>query len=174
MTLQRKTRHLIPVAAVIGLIALIAGCADTADYINEHPHRVGAPIVAGTAGLMAGSAIGSSAAEAGLGLGGVAVGVVAAPYLEKRDTVFFDKAIDKAAVAPRGQPVEWSNPNTGTTGKMTRLNEVDLQASSTCRVVRSEVTTASEIATEDLIVCRDDSTPWYIESAELVERRPRG
>ncbi len=174
MTQHRKIRPLIFVAAAIGLTAITAGCADTVDYINEHPHRVGVPLAAGTAGLMAGSAIGSSAAEAGLGLGGVAVGAAAAPYLEKRDTVFFDKAIDKAAVAPRGQPVEWSNPNTGTTGKMTRLNEVDLQATSTCRILRSEVTTASEIATEDLIVCRDDSTPWYIESAELVERRPKG
>lgn len=163
-----------PIVAAIGMTTLIAGCADTVDYINENPHRVGVPLATGTAGLMAGSAIGSSAAEAGLGLGGVAVGVAAAPYLAKRDTVFFDKAIDKAAVAPRGEPVEWTNPNTGTTGKMTRLNDVDLQATSTCRVLRSEVTTSTEVATEDLIVCRDESTPWYIESAEMVERRPKG
>jgi len=174
MTKQWKKQLLMPLAAAIGMTALVAGCADTVDYINENPHRVGVPLAAGTAGLMAGSAIGSPAAEAGLGLGGVAVGVLAAPYLAKRDTVFFDKAIDKAAVAQRGQPIAWRNPNTGTTGKMTRLNEVDLEANSTCRVLRSEVTTTTEVATEDLIVCRDDSTPWYIESAELVDRRPRG
>ncbi len=167
-------RRLIPIAAIIGLTALAAGCADTVDYVNENPHRVGAPLAGGTIGLLAGSATGNPIVQGGLAGVGLAAGVAAAPYLEKRDTVFFDKAIDKAAVAPRGQPVEWSNPNTGTTGRMTRLNEVDLQATSTCRVLRSEVTTASEIATEDLIVCRDDSTPWYIESAELVERRPRG
>ncbi len=171
---KRKNRAVASILAAIGMAGLVAGCADTVDYINENPHRVGVPLAAGTAGLMAGSAIGSSAAEAGLGLTGVAVGVVAAPYLAKRDTVFFDKAIDKAAVAPRGQPIEWSNPNTGTTGKMTRLNEVDLQATSTCRILRSEVTTASEVATEDLLVCRDDATPWYIKSSEMVERRPRG
>lgn len=163
-----------PLVVAIGMTALIAGCADTVDYINENPHRVGAPLAGGTLGLLAGSATGNPIVQGGLAGVGLAAGVAAAPYLEKRDTVFFDKAIDKAAVAPRGQPVAWSNPNTGTTGKMTRLNDVDLQATSTCRVLRSEVTTAAEVATEDLIVCRDDSTPWYIESAELVERWPKG
>lgn len=162
------------IVAAIGITTLIAGCADTVDYINENPHRVGAPLAGGTLGLIAGSATGNPLAQGGLAGVGLAAGVIAAPYLAKRDTVFFDKAIDKAAVAPRGQPVAWTNPNTGTTGKMTRLDEVDLQASSTCRTLRSEVTTATEVATEDLIVCRDDSTPWYIESAELVDRRPKG
>ena len=174
MTNRRKKRALTTTLVAIGIAGFIAGCADTVDYINENPHRVGAPLAGGTIGLIAGSATGNPLVQGGLAGVGLAAGAAAAPYLAKRDTVFFDKAIDKAAVAPRGQAITWTNPNTGTTGKMTRLNEVDLEASSTCRLLRSEVTTATEVATEDLTVCRDDSTPWYIESAELVDRRPKG
>ena len=154
------------------LLGLIGACADTADYVNENPHQVGGALFGGAVGVTAGTAIGGAAAEGGLAGAGIIAGLALAPYLSRRDVVFFDKAIDKAAVAPPGQPVAWNNPNTGTTGKITRLNDVDIEAGLTCRGLRSEMTAGSETTVEDLIVCRDESTPWYIESGYLVERRP--
>lgn len=167
MIRQRKLAILATVA-----LPLMAGCADTVDYINENPQRVGAPIAGGTAGLMAGEAIGATAAEAGLGAVGVIAGIAAAPYLEKRDVVFFDKAIDKAAVAPPGQPVHWVNPNTGTTGTLTRGKDVDVSVDLTCRHLRSEEKQDGELKIETMVVCKPDEGTWYIRSSWLVEKKP--
>lgn len=166
MTLIRKT----PLLA--GL--LLAGCA-VADYVNENPQKVTAPIFGGAVGLAAGEAIGSSAAETGLGATGAIVGLAVGPYLQKRDLTFFDKAIDQAAVAEPGQPVHWTNPNTGTTGTMVRLKDnVQGWNSDNCRQLRSDVNTGGKITTEMLVVCRPERGTWYIDSSWPVEGKPAG
>lgn len=161
----------LPILAAFSLL-LLAGCSDTVDYVNENPQRVGAPIMGGAAGVMAGEAIGATAAEVGLGAVGAIAGIAAAPYLEKRDVVFFDKAIDKAAVAKPGEPVHWVNPNTGTTGTMTREGDVDIATDLTCRRLRSEEKQDQELKVETMVVCRPDLGTWYIRSSWIVERKP--
>ncbi|MGH6619518.1 MAG: hypothetical protein ACREF6_08235 [Alphaproteobacteria bacterium] len=165
--------HPIRKTAILLGALLLAGCA-VADYINENPQKVGAPIFGGAVGLTAGEVIGSSAAEAGLGAAGAIVGLAAGPYLQKRDLVFFDKAIDQAAVAEPGKPVHWSNPNTGTTGAMVRLKDVPGPDFNTCRQLRSDVNAGGNIAAEILVVCRPERGTWYIDSSWPVEGKPAG
>ncbi len=160
------------IAAVVLAALLLAGCGETADYVNEHPHRVFTPIVGGAVGAAAGEAIGSTTAQAGLGAVGVIVGLAAGPYLEKRDLVFFDKAIDQAAVAEPGKPVRWTNPNTGTTGAMTRQKDVEGSGFEICRQLLSEVNAGGKIATENLVVCRPERGTWYIDSSWPVDPKP--
>jgi surface antigen len=162
------------IATVLFAAALLAGCAETAGYVNENPHKVFAPVVGGAVGAAAGEAIGSTTAQAGLGAAGVIVGLAAGPYLQKRDVVFFDKAIDQAAVAVPGKSVHWSNPNTGTRGTMTRVKDVSGTGNESCRLLRSEVSAGGGMAVEDLIVCRPERGTWYIDWSWPVERRPAG
>lgn len=147
---------------------LLGGCAE----FEQNPQRVAVPVTAGAVGVAAGQAIGSTAAEAGLGAAGIIAGVVAGPYLEKRDVVYFDRAIDVAAVAAPGKPVHWVNPNTGTTGTLTREDDVDISIDLTCRRLRSEEKTQTEINVETMVVCRPDLGTWYIQSSWLVEQKP--
>ena len=159
----------------LALAGLLTACAETAETINENRFEIGAPLFAGTAGLMGGTAIGGAAAEGGLAAAGLGAGFLAAPYLKKRDVVYFDKAIDQTADAPEGTTIAWKNPNTGTTGKMTRQKDLDLYAVSVCRQLRSEVTRDDTVTTEELVVCSSDGkAPWYIDSAETTEIRPTG
>ena len=152
----------ITAALLAGL--LLAGCAETGDYVNEHPHTVLAPLIGGAVGAAAGEAIGGPSAEAGLGAAGLIVGLAAGPYLEKRDLVFHDKAIDQAAVAEPGKPIHWQNPNTGTTGTMIRGKDVAAgSGGDTCRQLHSEVNTGGKLAAEELVVCKPDIGTWYIE-----------
>jgi surface antigen len=152
---------------------LLTGCGID-EYINENPQKVGAPIFAGTVGLAAGEAIGSNTAQVGLGAAGVMAGLAAGPYLQKRDVVFFDKAIDQAAVAEPGKPVHWNNPNTGTTGAMVRLKDVPGSDFNTCRQLRSDVNAGGKIAAEILVVCRPERGTWYIDSSWPVKEKPAG
>lgn len=154
--------------AIAAALLLTGGCA----AIEEHPERVAAPVAGGAVGLAAGDAIGTTAARAGLGAVGVIAGVVAAPYLEKRDTVYFDRAIDVAAEAKPGEPIQWVNPNTGTTGTMVREGDVDIDVDLTCRRLRSEEKTQTEIKVETMVVCKPDMGTWYIKSSWLVEKKP--
>ncbi len=149
-------------------LLLMGGCAE----IEEHPQRTFAPVAGGAVGLVAGDAIGTTAGEAGLGVLGIIAGVVAGPYLEKRDTVYFDKAIDVAAVAEPGKPVHWVNPNTGTHGIMVREDDVDITTDQTCRRLRSEETRKSEIRIETMVVCRPELGTWYIKSSWLLGTKP--
>ena len=161
-----------PAAVALALASLLTACAETAETINENRFEIGAPLFAGTAGLMGGTAIGGAAAEAGLASVGLGAGLLAAPYLRKRDTVYFDKAIDEAADAPKGTTINWENPNTGTTGRMTREADVYLYATSICRKLRSKVTKDDTVRTEELVVCRDEYSPWYIDSANTIDEHP--
>lgn len=152
----------------LAILALAGGCT----AIEENPEMVGAAAIGGTAGLMAGDAIGTTAAQAGLGAAGAIAGIVAAPYLKKRDTIYFDKAIDVAAETAPGKPVRWNNPNTGTTGTLTREDDVDVSTDLTCRRMRSEVKTTDEVTVESMVVCRPDHGTWYIKSSWLVSSKP--
>jgi surface antigen len=162
------------IPAVLLSALLLAGCAETADYVNENPHKVFAPFVGANIGAAAGQAIGSTTAQASLGAAGAVIGLAAGPYLQKRDVVYFDKAIDQAAVAVPGQPVHWSNPNTGTRGTMTRVKDVSGTGNESCRLLRSEVNADGGVAVEDLIVCRPAQGTWYIDWSWPVEKRPAG
>jgi surface antigen len=162
-----RTSRSVRLAAAIALF-LMGGCAE----IEEHPQATFAPVAGGTAGLIAADAIGTTAAEAGLGALGVIAGVAAGPYLEKRDTVFFDRAIDVAAVAEPGKPVHWVNPNTGTKGILVREEDVDISVDLSCRRLRSEETLQTEIKIETMVVCRPDLGTWYIRSSWLVGTKP--
>jgi hypothetical protein len=131
-----------------------------------------APLAGGAVGLAAGTAIGTTAAEAGLGVFGVIAGAFIGPYLEKRDTVYFDKAIDVAAVAEPGKPVHWVNPNTGTSGIMIREADVDITTDETCRRLHSEERLKTEIKIVTMVVCRPELGTWYIRSSWLVGTKP--
>jgi len=162
------------ILAVLLSALLLAGCAETADYVNENPHNVVTPFVGANIGAAAGEAIGGGTAQLGLGAAGAIVGLAAGPYLQKRDIVFFDKAIDHTAVAVPGKPVHWNNPNTGTRGTMTRIKDVSGTGNESCRLLRSEVNAGGDVAVEDLIVCRPERGTWYIDWSWPVERRPAG
>lgn len=154
------------------LAVLAAGCAGTEDAIDRNARTIGASVTGAAVGVTAGEAIGATAAEAGLGAAGAIVGLAAGPYLEKRDTVFFDKAIDIAAESKPGTPIHWRNPNTGTTGVMTRGADVDIDIDKTCRKLRSEETKTGEIEVENMVVCKPDLGTWYIHSSWIEDRRP--
>lgn len=163
------------IAAAALAALLLAGCADTANYINENPHRVLAPVAGSAIGVTGGELIGSGAAEAGLGAAGFIAGLAAGPYLEKRDVVFYDKAIDRAAVAEPGKPIHWQNPNTGTTGTMVRQKDVAAgSGDDICRQLHSEVNAGGKLAAEELVVCKPDMGTWYIQSSWPVEPKPAG
>jgi len=162
------------VAAAVCAVLLLAGCADTTDYVNEHPQRVLAPVAGAGIGLAGADFLENSAASAGLGAAGFIAGLAIGPYLEKRDVVFYDKAIDEAAVAQPGKPIHWRNPNTGTTGTMIRGKEVVGQ-DDVCRQLHSDVKKSDgSVAAEELVVCKPDMGTWYIESSWPVKPKPAG
>lgn len=170
MTRPVKRQRTVLLFAALTLLA--AGCAETEEAIDRDARTIGASIGGAAVGVTAGEAIGATAAEAGLGAAGAIVGLAAGPYLKKRDVVFFDRAIDIAAVSKPGTPIHWKNPNTGTTGVMTRGADVDLFVDQTCRKLRSAERKPGEIEVENMVVCRPDLGTWYIHSSWLEDSYP--
>jgi surface antigen len=168
---RQRSKPLMALAAALAL----AACQSTADYVQGHPDRIGAPLVLGTVGAVSGSTVGGAAGAAGLGVAGLGVGYLVAPYLEKRDMRVIDKALDKALDGPTGKPIPWHNPHTGNAGIVTAMSPQTEIGWEICRWVRSDLKPAANpkpvfgndidisepVAREDLMIC-DNGDGWYI------------
>lgn len=168
---MKPTSFAVALCLLPALLSL-GGCAGKEDYLVEHEQRVVAPIAGAGVGLAAGSAIGGNIAKGTLAGAGLVMGAAVGPVIERRDTKFFDRAIDEAADGGPGTKASWQNPNTGNKGTIAVVKNVNLFASETCRELLSTVTTKDRITEEQLIVCRDEPGPWYIYESDVIGARP--
>ncbi|MDA0656696.1 MAG: hypothetical protein O2912_09845 [Proteobacteria bacterium] len=168
---------------------LVSGCQSTADYVQDHPDRLGAPAILGVIGATSGYTLGgggaaSVAGAAGLGVAGLGVGILAASYLEKRDGRVIDKALEIVLVGPTNATVSWTNPHTGNEGVLTAMSPTVDFFDQKCRWIRSEPSPTNNPSSlfgvaidytamfkhEDLMLC-DRSDGWYITWNERVADR---
>lgn len=172
-------------AALFAALPLV-GCQSTADYVQRHPDRVGAPAVLGVVGATSGYALGGAAGAAGLGVAGLGVGVLAAQYLAKRDSRVMDATFEKVLAGPTGKAMDWNNPHTGNTGTLTAMSPAVEFFDGKCRWVRSEQRPAKDsnpvigiqieysatFEREYLMLC-DRGEGWYITWDDHIADRLR-
>ena len=103
--------------AALMLLVLAAGCAT----IEDNPKTsIGAFGGAAFGGLIAAAAGGGGAAIAGAVIGGALLGGLAGNMLDQRDKRMAAEAQQRALeTAPTGNPVAWTNPDTGHSGTVT-------------------------------------------------------
>jgi surface antigen len=99
-------------------------------------------------------------------IGGGGAGAAVGKYLDNRDCEAAKVAMQKMETAKVNQPLAWTSPGTGNSGKVTptSVSQRDARYSGKlCRSFRQEVTLKDgKKATDDGVTCRDDNGDWTV------------
>jgi surface antigen len=154
-------RSMIRVAAVVMLVVIaFTGCAS----MEANPKTsVGALGGGAFGGLIAAAAGGGGAAIAGAVIGGALLGGLAGNYLDQRDKQLAAQAQQRALEsAPTGQPVAWSNPDSGHQGTVTPVRTYQSE-DSYCREFQSDVVINGKPEKAYGTACRQPDGSWKVQ-----------
>ncbi len=154
-------RSMIRVAAVVMLVVIaLTGCAS----MEANPKTsVGALGGGAFGGLIAAAAGGGGAAIAGAVIGGALLGGLAGNYLDQRDKQLAAQAQQRALEsAPTGQPVAWSNPDSGHQGTVTPVRTYQSEGSY-CREFQSDVVINGKPEKAYGTACRQPDGSWKVQ-----------
>jgi surface antigen len=118
-------------------LAMLSGCAES----NSQTNGV---ILGGIAGGLAGSAFGTGGGKAvAVGVGavlGAMIGSNIGAKMDQDDRVMAEKAANKAAQAPIGQEIIWSNDKSGNSGSAKTIKVGVNAHGAECRQIEQQVT----------------------------------
>ena len=145
-------------AAVLVATALVAACAD-APTKQEIGTGVGA-VAGGVIGSLFGHGLGKVAATAAGGLLGGWLGHTAGGALDRADKEKATEAAATAESAPLGEPVTWTNAETGHSGSTTATGDHVDAAGNRCRDYQSTVTVDGKDDVSHGTACRQSDGSW--------------
>lgn len=151
------------VVAVLGL-GMLSGCVT--DQGNKQ--LAGSVLGAGLGGW-AGSKVGNgkgqlAATAAGVVIGGL-LGNSVGQSLDRADQAYAAKAENSALYAPVGQPITWSNPESGNYGRVTPTREgVQSGTGAYCREYQTEVIVGGKTQSGYGTACQMPNGDWKMQS----------
>src|SRR5262245_5841650 len=159
---ELMSRSMLQMTAVIMLLVVCTtGCAT----IEDNPKAsIGAFGGAAFGGLIAAAAGGGGAAIAGAVIGGALLGGFAGNALDQRDKRLAAEAQQRALESARtGQPVAWTNPDTGHTGTITPTKTFQSASGQYCREFQSDVTIGGKPDKAWGTACRQPDGSWKVQ-----------
>src|SRR5262245_160889 len=155
-------RSVLKATAIIALLAIpVMGC----ETVQDNPKTtIGGLGGAAFGGLIAAAAGGGGPAIAGAVIGGALLGGLAGNMLDQRDKRMAAEAQQRALEsAPTGQPVAWTNPDTGHTGTVTPVRTYQA-GDAYCRELQNEGTIGDKKENAYGKACRQPDGSWKIVS----------
>jgi len=148
------------VAIVMLAVVGSTGCAT----IEDNPKTsIGAFGGAAFGGLIAAAAGGGGPAIAGAVIGGALLGGLAGNMLDQRDKRMAAEAQQRALeTAPTGQPVSWTNPDTGHTGAVTPTRTYQSEGGY-CREFQNDVVIGGKSEKAYGTACRQPDGSWKVQ-----------
>jgi len=148
------------VAIVMLAVVGSTGCAT----IEDNPKTsIGAFGGAAFGGLIAAAAGGGGPAIAGAVIGGALLGGLAGNMLDQRDKRMAAEAQQRALeTAPTGQPVAWTNPDTGHTGAVTPTRTYQSEGGY-CREFQNDVVIGGKSEKAYGTACRQPDGSWKVQ-----------
>ncbi|HSE92291.1 MAG TPA: RT0821/Lpp0805 family surface protein [Methylomirabilota bacterium] len=141
-------------------VIVVTGCAT----VEESPKTtIGALGGGAFGGLIAAAAGGGGAAIAGAVIGGALLGSLAGNMLDQRDKRLAAEAQHRALESgATGQPVAWTNPDTGHQGSVTPVRTYQ-SAGTYCREFQSNVTIDGKSEKAYGTACRQPDGSWKVQ-----------
>ena len=123
-------------------------------------------LLGGVGGAVAGAQFGSGTGRlVGVAAGsllGAFLGREAGKSLDKADVAYADQAASRAQVAPIGQQIAWSNPQTGNSGTVVPVRENRDAAGAYCREFQQTVVIAGRSEQAFGTACRQPDGTWKV------------
>ena len=147
------------IAAVALVALLLSGCVTQGNQKEVAGTLIGAGL-GGWAGSNIGGGKGRLAATAaGVLIGGL-VGRGVGQSLDRIDKMHANSAYQKAQYAPIGEPIRWSNPNTGNSGSVTPVREGNHYSGAYCREYNTTVSIGGRTESAHGTACRQPDGSW--------------
>jgi surface antigen len=151
-------KMLISCALAIGLSA----CNTTGMPIKQTVGALGGAAAGGLAGAQFGKGNGQLAMAAGGTLIGALLGSEVGKSLDRADTLAVGRASEQAYTAPIGQPITWSNPETGNYGSITPTREGRTQNGGYCREFTQTIYVGGRSQQATGRACQQPDGTWQI------------
>lgn len=157
---------------VIALIltSFLAACANNGGGYGSSSSGIDKQTIGGVGGAVAGGLLGSQigggsgrlwATGAGTLLGAL-VGSSIGSSLDKADRMYADRAFGQAATAPVGQPITWSNPESGNSGSYVTTRTGRTADNRTCREFKQTIVVDGRSETGVGQACQNSDGTWQI------------
>ena len=160
-------RHLV---VTLILTSFLAACANTGGGYGRSGSGIDKQTVGGVGGAVIGGVLGSQvgggsgklwATGAGTLLGAL-VGSSIGSSLDKADRMYADRAFSQAAVAPVGQPISWSNPESGNSGSYVTTRTGQTADNRPCREFKQTIVVDGRSETGIGQACQNSDGTWKI------------
>lgn len=148
-------------AAAIAAVMLSA-CTDGNVGMKEGAGTVLGGIGGGFAGAQFGKGTGQLVGVAGGTLLGAFLGNQIGKSLDKADQLHAQRATDRAADAPVGQQIAWSNPKTGNHGTVAPVREGHRSDGAYCREFQSTISVGGKSEKAFGTACRQPDGSWQM------------
>ncbi len=150
-----------PVAAITAAAILLSACV-TADA----PKQGMGTMLGAVGGALAGSQVGKGrgrlvAVAAGTLLGAFA-GAEIGRSLDRADRLALSDAQQRAHVAPVGEPIRWSNPDSGNHGEVRATREGETDSGLYCREYQTSVVINDQMQQAYGVACRQPDGSWQV------------
>ena len=150
------------IAAMFMVVVLAAGCVTGSGDKQTAGTLLGAGL-GGLAGSQIGDGRGQLAAVAAGALIGAVMGSEAGASLDRADKAYIERAQNRAHSAPVGEPIVWSNPESGNSGTVVATREGAAQTSGRlCREYRHTVYVGGEPQDAYGTACREEDGSWTV------------
>jgi surface antigen len=145
---------------------MLAGCSGPGGEYGVNKTTAGG-LLGGVGGAVAGAQFGKGrgqlAATAAGALLGALIGSEMGRSLDRADQAYAYRAQNQAAVAPIGQQIAWSNPETGHYGTVTPMREGRIDATGEyCREFHQTVQVGGQWQEAYGVACRQPDGSWRI------------
>lgn len=163
MTRTRTFRLLAATAALAGLLGLGA-----CQQMQDNPRQTVGAVLGGAAGAVIGAQFGSGtgqlAATAAGTLLGAYIGSEIGRTMDTVDRQQAAQAVQRAHVAPVGEPVYWSNPDSGNHGSVTAVRDGRQAGSNAyCREYETTVVVDGRSETAYGVACQQADGTWVVQ-----------
>jgi surface antigen len=149
-------------ATAVALVLSVGACEGTGG-----PRQTGGTLLGGIGGAALGAQFGRgtgqlAAVAAGTLLGSL-LGSDIGRSLDRADLAYADRANRTAETAAIGQPIQWSNPQTGNSGTITPIREgTDSATGAYCREFQQTVTIGGRTEQAFGTACRQPDGTWQV------------
>ncbi|EWY42156.1 membrane protein [Skermanella stibiiresistens SB22] len=145
-----------------GSLLATAGCADGIGT-KQGVGTLGGAAAGGLAGAQFGKGKGQLAMTAGGVLLGALLGGEVGKSLDRADQSYATQAADRAYTAPIGEPISWSNPESGNSGIVTPIREGrNNQTGQYCREFNQTIYVGGRAEQATGRACQQQDGTWQI------------
>lgn len=161
MMTTKKNITRLTIAAVASAF-LLAGC----NTQNQGQKQTMGTLLGAAGGALAGSQIGKGrgtlvAVAVGTALGGM-FGNEIGKSLDRADRMAMGQAENRALAAPVGEPITWSNPESGNYGEVQTVREGQTNSGAYCREYQHSVAIGGKIQEAYGTACQQPDGTWKV------------